>query len=142
MKTKILIPAALLVLLCATSQAQIPMTANTAPPGWNYYDLTYLPGAVVEGTNTIGSPFKASPAITTHPPTFPTRTGQSKAQSFTTGPSPLGYTLKSFTFQQLNSGTNSSVNNGTYFLLTNGDNVIVRVGTLPRTAWPGLTQQS
>ena len=62
---------------------------------------------------------------------------QSKAQSFTTGPSPLGYTLQSFTFQQVQ-GTNGSggsgngwINNGTYFLLNNGDNVLVRIGTLP-----------
>jgi hypothetical protein len=130
MKTKILIPAALLVLLCATTQAQIPMTDNTAPPGWAYYNQTYLPGVVVEGTNTIGSPsgYSGNNDASTYV-SDPDR--QSKAQSFTTGPSPLGYTLQSFTFQQLNSGTNPVINNGTFFLLNNGDNVLVRVGTLP-----------
>src|ERR1039457_3013945 len=130
MKTKILIPGALLALLCATSQAQLPMADNSAPPGWQYYQEAYLPGVVFEGTNTIDSPQGASGNNDAE--TYVSHVDrQSKAQSFTTGPSPLGYTLQSFTFQQIYSGTNVFIANGTYFLLANGDNVSVRVGTLP-----------
>jgi hypothetical protein len=130
MITKILIPGALLALLCATTQAQLPMADNSAPPGWQYYQQAYLPGVVFEGTNTIDSPQGASGNNDAE--TYvsnPDR--QSKAQSFTTGPSPLGYTLQSFTFQQAQGPTNTWLNNGTYFLLNNGDNVLVRIGTLP-----------
>jgi hypothetical protein len=133
MKTKILIPGALLMLLCATSQAQIPMTANTLVPDVGYYDQSYLPGTVAEGTNTINSPFSSATGSGNNDlytyVSNPDR--QSKAQSFTTGASPLGYTLKSFTFQQAYGVSNGWVNNGTYFLLTSGGSVKVRIGTLP-----------
>src|ERR1039457_4004349 len=126
MKTKILTLGALLVSLCATTQAQVPMTSTTTPPGWAYYDQTYIPGAVVEGNDTIGSPdtndayagiaqgYSGNNDGSTYV-SYGDRT--SKAQSFTTGSSPLGYTLKSFTFQQAQ-GTNGGgwLNNGTYFL--------------------------
>src|ERR1035441_8139932 len=147
MITKILIPGALLALLCATSQAQLPMADNSAPPGWQYYQQAYLPGAVVEGKDTIGSPntndayagvFAATPYSGDNDAytyvSYGDRT--SKAQSFTTGSSPLGYALKTFTFQQVQ-GTNGTggsgngwINNGTYFLLANGDSVKVRVGSI------------
>jgi hypothetical protein len=140
MKTKILIPGALLALLCATTQAQLPMTDNTAPPDWLYYQQAYLPGAVVEGNDTIGSPdtndayagIIAGYSGNNDQYTYVSYGDRaSLAQSFTTGSSPLGYALHSFTFQQVQ-GTNGGgwLNNGTYFLLANGDNVKVRVGSI------------
>ena len=137
------------ILLAGAAQAQIPVTDSpaTQPPIPGYYDQYYLPGAVVEGLDTIGSAYTNNgyAGIMGDPPysgnndgftyvSEPDRT--SKAQSFTTGSSSLGYTLKSFTFQQVQ-GTNGAggsgtgwINNGTYFLLNNGDSLNVRVGSL------------
>ena len=147
MKTKILLIGAMMALVCASTQAQIPVTGSTTTPATGYYDQYYLPGAVVEASDTIGSPntnnayaglFAATPTSGDNDAYTYVSYGdrQSKAQSFTTGSSPLGYALKSFTFQQAQ-GTNGAggsgtgwLNNGTYFLLSSGDSLKVRVGSI------------
>ncbi len=135
------------ILFHGSAQAQVPVTSTTTTPTPGYYDQYYLPGGVVEGNDTIGSPDTndAYAGIMGNPPysgnndqytyvSYGDRT--SKAQSFTTGSAPLGYALKSFTFQQAQ-GTNGAggngngwINNGTYFLLSTGDALKVRLGTI------------
>ncbi len=43
--------------LLLPAQAQVNLTSGTVTPAVGPYDQFYLPGAVVEGTDTIGSPF-------------------------------------------------------------------------------------
>src|SRR5512137_1112768 len=43
--------------LLLPAQAQVNLTGGTMTPAVGPYDQSYLPGAVVEGTDTIGSPF-------------------------------------------------------------------------------------
>ena len=121
-----------LSLLGTVTQAQINMTSATTPPSVGYYDQSYLPGVVVEGTDTIDSPFtSANGSGYNDADTYvsnPDRT--SKAQSFTTGPNPSGYILNSFTFQQAD-GAGTWLANGTFFQLNQGDSVLVRFGSLP-----------
>ena len=107
------------------------MTSTLTSPTPGYYDQSYLPGAVIEGTNTIDSPFTTSGANDAD--TYISNADRSsKAQSFTTGSNPLGYTLKSFTFQQAYGGPSGTwLGNGTFFLLNNGDAIQVRFGSLP-----------
>ena len=120
-----------LTLLGTVTHAQVNMTSTLTPPSVGYYDQSYLPGVVVEGTDTIGSPFTTSGAndASTYA-SYPDRT--SKAQSFTTGSNPAGYKFNSFTFQQADGGPAGTwLSNGTFFLLNNGDTVSVRFGSLP-----------
>jgi glucuronoarabinoxylan endo-1,4-beta-xylanase len=112
--------------------AQLNVTGGTITPAVGPYDQSYFPGAVVEGTDTIGSPFGASGNNDQYTyVSSPDRT--SKAQSFTTGTNAAGYALRTFTLRQAYSGTNSWQNNGTFFLVNNSDNFAVRIGTLSGT---------
>ena len=122
----------LLFSLLLTAQAQVNMTSGTMAPAVGPYDQSYLPGAVVEGTDTIGSPFASSGNNDQYTyVSSPDRT--SKAQSFTTGTNASGYTFRAFTLRQASSGTNSWLGNGTYFLVNNNDKFAVRIGTLSGT---------
>ena len=46
--------------LLLPAQAQLNLTGGTIAPAVGPYDQSYLPGAVVEGADTIGSPFGSS----------------------------------------------------------------------------------
>ncbi len=73
--------------------AQLNMTGGTIRPGVGPYDQSYLPGAVVEGTDTMGSPFGYSGNNDQYSYiSSPDRT--SKAQSFTTGTNAAGYLFR------------------------------------------------
>jgi glucuronoarabinoxylan endo-1,4-beta-xylanase len=130
---KLFLPSTLMMFsLLLQAQAQVKMTSGTMAPALGPYDQSYLPGAVVEGTDTIGSPFGSSGNNDQYTyVSSPDRT--SKAQSFTTGTNAAGYTFRAFTVRQAYSGTNSWLGNGTYVLVNNSDQFAVRVGTLSGT---------
>src|ERR1035437_6359058 len=46
-----------LSLLGTVTQAQLNFSSSLTQPFVGYYDQSYLPGPVVEGTDTMGSPF-------------------------------------------------------------------------------------
>lgn len=115
-------------------QAQVNLTSGTITPAVGPYDQFYLPGAVVEGTDTIGSPFGSSGNNDQYTyVSSPDRT--SKAQSFTTGTNAAGYSFRAFTVRQAYSGSGSWQNNGTFCLLNNGDKLAVRIGTVSGTSY-------
>jgi hypothetical protein len=115
--------------LLLPAQAQVNLTGGTMTPAVGPYDQSYLPGAVVEGTDTIGSPFGYSGDNDQYSYiSSPDRT--SKAQSFTTGTNTAGYSFRAFTVRQAYSGSASWQNDGTYYLVNNGDKFAVRIGVL------------
>ncbi len=117
-----------------SAQAQVNLNSGTMTPALGPYDQSYLPGAVVEGTDTIGSPFGSSGNNDQYSYiSSPDRT--SKAQSFTTGTNAAGYSFRAFTLRQAYSGSASWQNNGTYFLVNNGDKFAVRIGTISGTSY-------
>ena len=129
----------LLFSLLWTAQAQVNMTSGTMAPAVGPYGQSYLPGSVVEGTDTIGSPFASSGNNDQYTyVSSPDRT--SKAQSFTTGTNAADYTFRSFTLRQVSSGTNSWLGNGTYFLVNNNDKFAVRIGTLSGTNYTAILE--
>ena len=135
-RTGILASTSGLMVLCLLlpAQAQVNLTGGTITPSVGPYDQSYLPGAVVEGTDTIGSPFGYSGNNDQY--TYissPDRT--SKAQSFTTGTNAAGYLFRAFTLRQAYSGISSWQNNGTYYLINNGDKLAVRIGTVSGTTY-------
>ena len=100
-----------LSLLGTATHAQINMQGTLTPPTVGYYDQSYLPGVVVEGEDTIDSPFNATTQGSGYndADTYVSNPDRaSKAQSFTTGPNPAGYILNSFTFQQADGGPNGT----------------------------------
>lgn len=120
--------------LLLPAQAQVNLTSGTMPPAVGPYDQFYLPGAVVEGTDTIGSPFGSSGNNDQYTyVSSPDRT--SKAQSFTTGTNAAGYSFRAFTVRQAYSGSGSWQNNGTFYLVNNGDKLAVRIGTVSGTSY-------
>lgn len=124
----------LLVLSLLPAQAQVNLNSGATTPTVGPYDQSYLPGAVVEGTDTIGSPFGSSGNNDQYSYiSSPDRT--SKAQSFTTGTNAGGYSFRAFTVRQAYSGVGSWQNNGTYFLVNNGDKFAVRIGTVSGTSY-------
>ena len=127
-------PGLLVFGLLLPVQAQINLTSGTMTPAVGPYDQAYLPGAVVEGTDTIGSPFGSSGNNDQYSYiSSPDRT--SKAQSFTTGTNPAGYSFRAFTVRQAYSGSGSWQNNGTYYLINNGDKFAVRIGIVSGTSY-------
>lgn len=125
--------------LLLPAQAQLNLTSGTMTPAVGPYDQSYLPGAVVEGTDTMGSPFGYSGNNDQY--TYissPDRT--SKAQSFTTGTNTAGYLFRAFTLRQAYSGAASWQNNGTFYLVNNGDKFAVRIGLVSGTSYTVLLE--
>ena len=122
MKTKILIPGALLALFCATAQAQIPIpmveSPTNQPPVPGYYDQYFLPTELaIKTTTSFGDDADS----------YVAHDRVSKGQTFKTGSSPLGYTLNSITIQHILFSTG---NGGTYGSFPNGSLVRFRFGTI------------
>jgi autotransporter-associated beta strand protein len=120
---------ALSALLCATAQAQLNVTTNTATPAIGAYDQYYLPGPVDEsagamtstGTNNASS--GANDSLT-----YVAGDQASKGQSFTTGSNPAGYTINSITVRHI-LWTNF-LSNGTWMSIPSGSAFLFRFGTL------------
>lgn len=129
MKSKLLLPGALSALLCITGQAQIPITTNTLPPAVGAYDQYYLPGPVDEASGTMtSSGADLVNAWDNDTLTYVAADRPSKGQSFTTGPNPAGYTIRSVTFRH--TIWSNYLNNGTWMNIPSPASFALRFGTI------------
>ncbi|HLP75698.1 MAG TPA: hypothetical protein VK327_02160, partial [Candidatus Paceibacterota bacterium] len=132
MKTKLLALGALLTWLCSTTQAQIPVSTNTAAPPVGADDVYYLPGAVDEATGAMtGNGSDNTASGDNDVLTYVAHNKGGKGQSFTTGSNPNGYLLKSFTVRNIL--WTSFLGNGTFMSVANGSSFYVRIGTISGT---------
>jgi hypothetical protein len=101
-----------------------PVTTSTSAPAIDSDDLYYFPGAVGEPDTIAGTGFSGD----NDESTFVAENRSSKGQSFTTGSSPQGYLLQSFTVQHVN--WPAFTTNGTFYDIQPGDQWEFQIGTL------------
>ncbi len=104
-----------------------PVTASVTAPAIDSDDVSYFPGSIGEPDSIDGS----ADAVANDESTFVAENRTSKGQTFTTGSSPQGYFLPSFTFQHVNQPAVTGV--GTAYDVQPGDQWEFQIGTMTGT---------
>lgn len=120
---------ALLALLGATTQAQIPITTNTTAPSVGANDQFYLPGPVDEAAGAMTTTGSNNTSSSQNDAlTYVALDRASKGQSFTTGSNPGGYTISSITVENILWA--NFLSNGTWMNIPSGSTFNFRFGTI------------
>lgn len=123
---------ALLACLCATAQAQISVTTNSAAPSIGADDVYYLPGPVDEATGALSNGGDNIASSDNDALTYIASGRTSKGQSFTTGSNPNGYLIRSVTVRRVR--WSSYLDNGTYMSIVNASSYPFRFGSISGTS--------